>query len=286
MSAKFTEIYVDRENYIRKSKVEQFKQVEPTIPAPLPSSDVVKESLNDEDHANLRRASFSLPEPRAPDITHSVNKEIDVHTSVRKNSITDTVLKNTARSPLRSSIRSITHSQFYAVEGDAALPGIYQDEHGDELYINENNPQLNQDTNTLDDKIKLFRFDSATTITSSVGISPRSDYSPDSNNTTNTITHQPTILERETLRNTRYSSSQIRPPPILRKMKSEYDIKDTPSSGICSYCSAMPILCFVFCISCIECKCYSKATNPDYNYNYKEAIKTIKLIKAMPRITR
>ena len=127
MSAKISEIYVDRENYIRKSKVEQFKQVEPTIPTPLPPSDVIKETLKDEDHVDLRRASFSLPEPRAPDITHSVNKEIEIHTSVRKNSITDAVLKNTVRSALRSSIRSITHSQFYAVEGDAALPGIYQD---------------------------------------------------------------------------------------------------------------------------------------------------------------
>ena len=290
MSDKIIEIYMDREDYIRKTKFEKIKHVEDT--APLPTSEVIKEALADEEeHVDLRRASFTLPEPRAPDITHSVSKEIDVHTSVRKNSITDAVLKNTARTALRSSIRSLTLSHSHA-EGEVGLPCIYLDEHGEELYINENNPQLNQDTNASDDKIKLFKFDSATTITSSVGISPRSDYSPPPTNPTDTATttHNPAILEREalrnTLRNTRYSSSQIRPPPILRKMKSEYDINDTPSSGICSYCSAMPILCFVFCISCVECKCYSKAANPDYNYNYKEAIKTIKLLKAMPRITR
>ena len=286
MSGKIIEVYMDREDYIRKTKFEKIKHVEDT--APLPPSDVVKETLADEEeHVDLRRPSFTLPEPRAPDITHSVSKEIDIHTSVRKNSITDAVLKNTARSALRSSIRSLTLSQSHA-EGEVGLPCIYLDEHGEGLYINENNPQLNQDTNISDDKIKLFKFDSATTITSSVGISPRSDYSP-SPDTTNT-THKPTVTDREalrnTLRNTRYSSSQIRPPPILRKMKSEYDINDTPSSDICNYCSALPIVCFVFCISCVECKCYSKAANPDYNYNYKEAIKTIKLMKAMPRITR
>lgn len=265
------EIYIDRVDHVRK----QVKQIELSISTHSPSESIKKPIHDVDDNIETNRASFTLPGPRAPDLTHSVSKEIELQTqTVRRNSITDTVLKSTVRSALRSSVRSVTRSH---VEGDAALPGIYQGEHGDELYINENNPQLNQDVN--DDKIKLFKFESGTTITSSVGISPRSDYTP---TTTNTPADNPTPHTDDNIRVTRYLS-QTRPPPILRKILSEYDINDTPSSNICSYCSAIPILCFVTCISCAECKWCSKATNPDYNYNYKVAIKAL---KAQPRISR